>query len=206
MSNQDKPRTGIAAAAAALEEELAAFESIAALLRKMPLGTKKHIERAARTLQEAAGFEERIALKLRGLVEAINSANQRQQASAEIIVARAREIEARNAEYTELVGRYAALGGEAQEITTLAQEIVGPLREATAPEAIESVGERLDELLARMTALGERAQDIARTATAKEMTELARDADALKQQLAAARNKILLLRQGQRRGPDRNSN
>jgi chromosome segregation ATPase len=204
MSKPDKPGSPLAAAAAALEDELLAFESLAATLKKMPLGSKKHLERAARTLHEAAGFEERIALRLRGLVEAINAASQRQQASAAAIVARAQELEARNAEYGELFGRYAALGAEAQEITALAQDIVGPIREATSPEQIEPFGARLDELIVKMTALGDRAQDVARTAAAKEMTELARDADALKQQLAAARNKLLLLRPG-RKAPDQSN-
>src|SRR5690242_7476887 len=99
MSKQDTPP--ISAAAAALEEELVAFEALAAALRKMPLASKKHLERAARTLHEAAGFEERIAVRLRALVEAINAANQRQQASAAAILERAQEIQARNAEYQE---------------------------------------------------------------------------------------------------------
>lgn len=201
MSKPDKPAP-LAAAAAALEEELLAFESLAATMKKMPLGSKKQLERAGRTLHEAAGFEERIAVRLRALVEAINAASRRQQESAAAIVARAQEIEARNAEYTELFGRYAALGAEAQEITALAQDVAGPIGGATSTEEIERFGARLDELIVRMTALGDRAQEVARTAAAKEMTELARDADALKQQLAAARNKLSLLRPG-RKGPER---
>ncbi|MFT3775060.1 MAG: hypothetical protein QM820_57665 [Minicystis sp.] len=198
--------TSMAAAAAALEAELESFETLATTLRKMPLGSKKHLERAARSLQEAAGYEERLAVRLHALVGAINAASQRQQASAAAIVARAKEIEARNNEYTELFAQYATLGGEAQELTAIAQEIVGPVREMTSPEQIDQIGGRIDELLGRMASLGERAQEIARTATAQDMGELAKHADALKQQIAAARNKLSLLRQSQQRRAQDRSN
>src|SRR5262249_50890207 len=50
----DEPAS-MAAAAAALEAEIDRFEALAATIRKMPLDSRKHLERAARTLQEAAG-------------------------------------------------------------------------------------------------------------------------------------------------------
>jgi chromosome segregation ATPase len=184
MAKDDEPT--LTAAAAALQAELDRFEALAASLRKMPLASKKNIERAARTLQEAIGYEERLTGCLRGLMEAITAASRRQQESAASIVERGREIEARDAEYREVLGAYAALGGEAQELTVLAQEI--------AAKPLEQGDDRLDELLGRMTHLGERVQEIARTAAAKEMDDVERVADTMKQQIAAARNRILLLR------------
>ncbi|APR84601.1 Hypothetical protein A7982_09950 [Minicystis rosea] len=197
--------TSLVEAAAALETQLASFEALAATLRKMPLGSKKHLERAARSLQEAAGYEERLALCLRGLVEAINDASRRQQGSAAAIVARAREIQARNEEYNALHAQYAGLGEEAHGLSSLAQEIVAPLREMTSPDQFDQVKGRMEDLMARMTSLGERAQGISRTAAEKDMTELSRHADALKQQIAAARNKLHLLLDRQRKAVDRSN-
>src|SRR4051812_44229500 len=117
MAKDDEP--SLSDAAAALEAELDSFEALAASLRKLPLGSKKNLERAARALQEAAGYEERLAGRLHGLVAAINVASRRQQESAAGIVERGREIEARGAEYREVLARFAALGGEAQELTVL---------------------------------------------------------------------------------------
>ena len=91
----------------------------------MPLASKKNIERAARTLQEAAPLvpgaaAHRRRLHCAALMEAINAASRRQQESAASILERGREIAARDAEYREVLGAYAALGGEAQELTVLA--------------------------------------------------------------------------------------
>jgi chromosome segregation ATPase len=184
MAKDDKP--SLTDAAAALQAELDRFEALAATLRKMPLASKKNIERAARSIQEAVGFEERLTGRLRGLVEAINDASRRQQESAASIVERGREIEARDAEYREVLGGYAALGGEAQELAVLAQELTS--------KPIEQSEDRLDELLERMTSLGDRVQEITRTAASKGMDDVGRAGDALKQQIAAARNRLLLLR------------
>lgn len=208
MAKNDEHRKtdgDLAAAASLLDAEIASFEALAATLRKMPLGTKKQLERAARSLTDAAAYEERLSTRLRGLVEAIQIASQRQQESAASIVARAKEIEARNAEYDELYARYAELGTEARALTELATELVTPMREATSPAEVATVGGRIDELILRMKAFGERADEIARAAAVKEMTEIAREADALKQQLASARNKLSLVRQSQIRGTDRSN-
>jgi hypothetical protein len=184
MTKQD--HTSLTDAATALEAELDRFGALAASLRKMPLTSQKNVERAARSLQEAVGYEERLGARLRGLLDALNAASQRQQESAASIVERGREIEARGAEYGEVLTSYAALGAEAQELVAITQEI-----------AAGTSSERLDELVARMGGLVERGQEIARMAAEKEMTDVARAADALKQQIAGARNKVLLL---QRRG------
>ncbi len=176
-------------AAARLEAELDSFEALSASVRKMPLGSRKNLERAARALSEAAGYEERIGASLRGLLSAINAAGRRQEESAASIVARGKEIEARGKEYEEVLESYARIGDEAVELTALAREIVAAKGEGG--------GERLEDLLGRMASLGERLSDLGRTAAAKEMEDIGRDADALKQQIAAARNKLLLLRRKQ---------
>jgi len=66
----------------------------------------------------------------------------------------------------------------------------------TSPERLAELIERLEEIVARMDGAVARAQDVAREASAADFVDVARQADALRQQLLAARNRVGLLRQG----------
>ena len=52
---------------------------------------------------------------------------------------------------------------------------------------------KIDEVITRMQQVAEEAADIARAATEGDMEDLARQADVLRQQVLAARNKVALL-------------
>jgi chromosome segregation ATPase len=188
-------RGSLAAAAAALEADLERLDNLAANIRKMPLNSRKNVERAARALQEAAGYEEVLGGRLHGLVAALNAASERQRASLEIIAARGRDIGERNAVFGELFGRFTALGEEARQLTAVAQEIVAVVPGEEEAERSERVKGRLQELIERMGHVAAGAAELARDAEARDMSDLAREVDALKQQVAAARNKLGLLRQ-----------
>jgi VIT1/CCC1 family predicted Fe2+/Mn2+ transporter len=185
----------LTAAAAALEAEIARFDDLAATIRRMPLNSRKNLERAARTLQEASGYDETIGGRLRTLLEAVNTANERLRASAAIIGERSQAISDRNREYGEVIGRFVALGEEARQLNTIAQEIVAVGPGQVDGEQRERVGARCAELCDRMSRVADEAAGLARAADAKDMSDLAREADTLKQQIVAARNKLVLFRQ-----------
>jgi hypothetical protein len=192
---EDAGSSSLTAAAAALEADLERFDSLAATIKRMPLNSRKNLERAARALQEAAGYEEVIGGRLRALVEALNAASTRQKESAEIMTARGREIGARSAEYAEMSHRFVALGEEGKRLGVLALEVAAVVPGETEDQRIERVSVRLDDLIERMGRVVTGASELARAADAKDMGDLAREADTLKQQVAAARNKLNLLRQ-----------
>ncbi len=64
-----------------------------------------------------------------------------------------------------------------------------PERLAELIGALEEIGERMDAAVAR-------ALDVARDATASDFVDVARQADSLRQQLLATRNRVSLLRRG----------
>jgi hypothetical protein len=188
--------SAFAAAAAALESELKRFEDIAASLARSPLNSEKAIEHAARLTRDAADAQARFAEQLHGLVALVGTANERQRAAAATINGRVSDIDARTTEHTAFGVRLGQLGEEARGINALVQEATSGGGMPTSPERLAELIERLEEIVARMDGAVARAQDVAREANEADFVDVARQADALRQQLLAARNRVGLLRRG----------
>jgi polyhydroxyalkanoate synthesis regulator phasin len=92
-------------------------------------------------------------------------------------MARAEQIAARRKEFADVLQRMAALGQMAKEVQ----------------EALQAGPGGIAGLELRMQKIADEAAEIALTARQKEMEEVARQADGLRQQLLAAKNKIALL-------------
>lgn len=185
MPKGETTTSALAAAAAALESELSRFEELAETARKIPLTSEKNIDRAARATTEAAARQEAVIAQVQALVAAIGDARQRQQATSEVLLARAQEIQARSEELGELLKRFASLGVEARGIN----EAVGQL--ASIDRA--RIGAELVGIRAKMDGAIDLAQSVAKDALEKELADIARHADQMRQQILAAKNKLGLL-------------
>jgi predicted transcriptional regulator len=120
---------------------------------------------------------------VRNLVEAVAAARQKQEADAAALMARAQEIAGRRSQINGLLQRMGALGQMAKEVQELLKS------------------GKIDDVQARMDQVAQTAGEIGRDAAEQEMEDLARQADVLRQQVLAARNKVgLLARKG--RGPE----
>ena len=183
----------LGAAAAALEAELRRFEELGEIARRVPLNSEKNLDRAARATQEAAEAQERVAAAVNALIGAITVARQRQEGHAQGILERAKEIQARTGEFHELLKRFGALGEEAKGIHALVQEAAA-LKQEDGSVSLEALG-RLEQVSERMASIVATAQDVAKDAKARGIDDIERQADALKQQVQSARNKLLLLQQ-----------
>ncbi len=176
MSRTEKP-SELAEAAFALDHELHRFEELAEQAARVKLNTEKSLERATDALTRAAESQDRIHAQVQKLVAAVASARQKQEADAAALVERAREIAARRKEFAVLLQRMGGLGDAAREMQDLLRAGPG----------------KIDEVITRMQQVAEEAADIARAATEGDMEDLARQADVLRQQVLAARNKVALL-------------
>ncbi|WP_437671123.1 hypothetical protein [Sorangium sp. So ce131] len=183
-------------AARALERELLRFEELADAARKMSLETRKGIERAAKSTTEAAEAQQRVSVALGALIAAIAAARDRHEATATALAARGEEIKRRAEQLGELFQRFAALGEEGRGINQLVQETAARQRDATSPEQIAEVVAAMDEVEGRMGRLADDARALAQAATAAGIVDLAEQADGMRQQVAAMRNKVGLLRKG----------
>src|SRR5256885_10213876 len=109
---------GLADSAAALEAALKKFDELVAAAKRAPLDSRKHIERAARTLQDAAENQEACANALSSLATALGDARQRNEESAKALGARAAEIQARATEHDQLTSDLRAIAERATELNT----------------------------------------------------------------------------------------
>jgi len=167
-------------AALALDRELRRFEDLAGQASRMKLSTEKNVERATEALTRAAECQDRIFAHVRTLVAAVGEAREKQEADAAALVSRAEQIAARRKEFAEVLQRMAGLGRMAKEVHDALQ---------ADPAGVEGLGERMREI-------ADEAGEIGRVAQEREMEDVARQAEVLRQQILAARNKIALLAKG----------
>jgi phage gpG-like protein len=188
----------LAGAADALDAELRRFEQIAHATRKLSLHSQKSLERAAKTTQEAADCQGRVAETLKDLVDAIGVARERHLAVVAAHEATVAAIQARIDTASDLLRRFAALGEAARVVNELVQQLASARKQwvatagtiAGAPEELRTLATRIDE---QMSIVAESADGLAAQAKSAAMTDLARQADGVKQQIAAARNKVQLM-------------
>jgi len=186
----------LADAARALEYELQRFEELAAAARRLPLDSQRNIAKAAKMTTEAAEGQGRVDIALGALVRSISAVRERHERNATALQTRGEEIRVRAEEYATLFTVYQALGEEGRVVNEMVQAAAGLQVGTGSSESVTALVLALAEIDERMASLIARAKDLARTATTASMTDLAGQADALKQQITAARNKVSLLKRG----------
>jgi hypothetical protein len=194
-------RSGLITAAEALEAELKRYEGLAEALARTGLSSQKALERAAATLKEVADCDDRLGVRARELIEAITAAREKQQAQAHAVHARALELSERVEIWKELMQTYEGLSQQAAGVNSLIQTSLAPAvqsrkasPEGGTPELGEAAIAGLEEAHARLGQLAESAEALAKGAEEKGFPDVQREADAVRQQLLAARNKLGLLR------------
>jgi hypothetical protein len=184
----DEPDS-LTTAAAAVESALERFEQLARAFEREPLDTEKSLRRAAQELDAVQAADARLGEKLRALVATLAPAQERQQQRAEAVRRKAEELRQRSESLATLLRGWEAIGTAAAQ----ANRLVQALRErhdadgAVVLDAAEHA--TVDEQLA---GLGANAERLAEAAAAQGFPDLGRQADGLRMQLAAARNKLRL--------------
>ncbi|MFP2932161.1 hypothetical protein ACLESO_44770 [Pyxidicoccus sp. 3LG] len=194
MSKRDKPQESeLVAAAQALDEGLERFEALSEELQKSPLQSEKHLERASTTLKRLADMDDQLRARVTALVGAISKVRDRQQAQAEAVHQRAQELQQRTEVFKDLLVRYGSMGQSAGELNVQMQQFAQQRQLAKTPEENAALATTFQALQDRMAEVAQEAQELAQAADEKEFTDIARQADSLRQQLLAARNKMSLL-------------
>ncbi len=182
-------KASLTEAAAALEAELKKFDELCAAARRIPLDSEKTMGRAAKAMQEATDSQEKTAVLVRNLVDAINASREHQQKTAEGLLARAQELQGRSDVLADLLGRIRVLGEDAKGI----QQIVAQANQYGTERNIEGAIGALEEARTRMDAIATAAEALGVDARAANIVDVEREADSLRQQLLSARNKLGLL-------------
>jgi hypothetical protein len=173
----------------ALEEELARISSVAREAQRLPLDSQRNVERTADKLAQLGAVDEQLGPLVQQLLGAVGALVQRQQEQAVALAARAEEVRARREALRALLGRYAALGRDAQELNGMVQAFASGARPGTGepePPSYDAVRETMTRLIGD-------AEAVARASLEQGFEDLSRQSDGLRQQLLSARNKLNLL-------------
>jgi chromosome segregation ATPase len=176
------------AAVQALDDALTQFEQLTSAAERVPLSSQRNLDKAAHSIDEAAAVEKRVGEQLGALIAAIEAARKQHDADAIRLLAVRDKLQERTAAIRALLERFGKLGQEAAEISTR-------VREAGAGKPSTEAVALLGEVATRMERVVEDARALGKEAQAGQMDELARQCDALRQQLQAALNKVTLLRE-----------
>ncbi|HEX2570683.1 MAG TPA: hypothetical protein VH877_14095 [Polyangia bacterium] len=183
--------TAFGQAALALDEELERFRELTEAAERIPLTTRRNLERAARLADEATESQQRLGTRMQEFIAALGASRERNEQCAQVMAQRRQEIEQRLGEVTALFRRLASLGESARTITQAIRTIgEGAGEEGPTPEVLVQLDEAQETLTIIVTAAGE----LATAAQDAGLAELFGEVDALRQQLNAARNKLNLLR------------
>lgn len=186
----------VSAAALALEQELARIEGAIREASRAPLTSRRALEQAASRLGELAGVEKRVGPLVEELARAMSAMVDRQRAASQAVAARAEEIAARRQALAVLLARHEDIGREAAALNACARDASSRLARDDGHAQVfdlSALAERLGHLALGARALG---------ATARELgfRDVERDAQAMEQQLFAARNALVLAAERNGRG------
>jgi hypothetical protein len=179
----------LTAAAAALDAELVRYEELSRGLAETPLDSQKNLQRSKNAMEECAESERRLSAALATLLEAMNAAQKRQERAMQETLSAAQRVQARVSEFAAFMERFAALGLRARDLNVPVAEILE--KRATGGDAGDLLG-GLKDVVEKMTQISEDAEAAAKDAQAAGWVDVARDADALKQQVQSAKNKVVL--------------
>jgi hypothetical protein len=172
-----------------LEEELRQYEALTAEIGRSAIISEKTLARAVKAVVEAAACRERLVGCVAALSEAMNDVRQRQEASLARMAEAAREVSQRAEAFQALLARYAALGEVAEALNVRASEIAA---RRAGGAASSDVYDAIGELVAGMGHAVVEAEAVSVAAKEADFEQIARDADALRQQMASARNRLSL--------------
>lgn len=188
MANVKKGTDGaLADAARALEAEVERFEGIVSEGQRLEVTTEKTLQRARALLESCADCEQRMASQLQAFVAAMQGVQERQRAGMDAVGALAARVQGRIEGRNTLLERFAALG----ERTVAMNEPVSRVLEPEASGAQPAVMAALQQIVARTEEIVAEADLVANDAREGQWADIAREADALKQQVQSARNKVL---------------
>lgn len=179
-------------AALALDQEFAALEKLAQKLERLSLQTDQGVERAVSLINEAEEARGRLVANMQTMATALEDARAKSEAAIRTISERAVTINERQRTTESLMQRFQDLGSMVRQINTAIAQMK-PAEGAMAAEQRALLEQSLPEFNAQMNILVEEAKKLMNEASAANLRSIESNADALRQALDAARQRLNLL-------------
>ena len=178
-------------AAEELDAGFRRFEQLSESVQKVPLNSQKNLSRASEMLAEIAEVGKGLQQQLGSVVAAISKFREKQEGQSDRIQKQAELIQERSRVLQALMEEYRGLGEGARELNGQLQKLNG---------AAGNVGDstpllaKLQEVEPSLERLVQSASTLVERAHGQGFGDIAHQADSLRQQLQAVRNKLNLLR------------
>lgn len=183
-----KDPSPLVAAAAALEAELARWQDIVDEAEQLEVTSEKQLGRAKTLLESCGECEKTLAQSLHTFVTAMQSVQDKQRTCMERTIAAAKKVQERVAVRSGLLERFADLGKRAAEVNGPVGAVMEAIQKEAKPDELvgplKEVAEKTDEVVTA-------AESVAKEAREAEWLDIAREADALKQQIQSVKNKVI---------------
>ncbi len=179
-----------------IERDLSRLEELSHSTGHIRLHNDKSISLAGRKLQEGLEQQEQLALGLRALAGAMSNMQQRQQAAIERLAKRALDIQAQVMRLSDHMERFGALGTKASEATRILESLPPPYGTGEAPAVpIAGPPEQLMQVDVLLAAVATEAKQLATSAETVDLSDVQKEATALRQRVDSARTQLALLSQ-----------
>jgi len=194
MTKKNEDTSPLVAAAQALDAELKRYAEIAATIARSPLDSEKAIDRMTRAVTEAAESEQRLLENVGALSRLLVGSRETQETAAAAILERSGQIAQRRAELDLLRAR---LKGISTVAKALAEEIQKASHYKPDPYdagSAKEVDEAFFKIEQGVAECAKAAQDVVTDSNGRELEDIARQADGVRQQLLSTKNRVSLLR------------
>lgn len=173
-------------AAEAFDSELEGFHRLVEATLRGPLSSVKHLERASNSLNQVADCEQRLSAASQVLSTAIANGHAEQLAQAQRLQERAALISLRTTQFHQLMEGYRALGAAANAMNAAILELGRKKKEAAGSAPSAELVQEFQGLQGQMLQVAQTAQELVDAARGADFEDIARQIDAIRQQLLAA--------------------
>lgn len=193
MSNKPRPeKSEFLQAAEAFDSELAGFHRLVEASLHGALTSVKQLERAGQTMTQVGEAEKRLSAASQVLSTAIANSHKQQLEAAQRLQERAQIIELRTAQFNQLMEGYRVLGKAANALNDAVVELARKKKESAGNGTSTELVHEFQALQGQMVQVAQTAQQLVDAARGADFEDIARQIDAIRQQLLAASSPKIL--------------
>lgn len=201
-TQKNKPQTAFGQAALLLDEEFARFERLAREIERLSFNSDKGLERARTLMKEIDACRERMEASMHALSRGLDESRASNEAAVQLVAERAMALRERERETEQMVLRFKTLAEMVKKVSAAVAQLKRPSAGEMSPEDQKILTTRLPEINASIDVLIEEARKLMEDAHARNLKEIERNADSLRQSLQSARRKLNLLVDGKELSQD----
>lgn len=173
-----------------LDQDFAGLERLAQQIERLDINTDNGLEHAIKLMGQFAQYGQGISEGIQHFAKALDESRARSEEAANLVAARAVEIQKRKEEHGLIEAKFNQLGAKVQVVNEGLMQMKRPTGEDLDPAARAEINEKLKEMDAHLGVFVEEAKNLKEEAESANMKKIGRDAESLHGTLLSARSKL----------------